>query len=297
VVLATVSILNRLTAPKRLLWMREISPEVHPFGPFVNASHFGGAMELVAPWLLGFGLAATFSASRRDRKSPSGELALMGACVCAAAAVLAASKMAVATIAVGCAILVGVAIYRGSGPKRIVLIAGSTLVVLALIVIAVAGPLRARLDTFAASQSGGVSMSTRGVAWAAGLRLAGDYPMAGCGFGALGDVLYAHIARGESGYWEEMHNDYFEVVVAGGAVAVVLVAWLAGNFLRRVVRVLRLDVGSGRTLPTLGLMLGLVALAAHEAVDFNLQIPANALLFVVLAAMCVSPLARSAEGS
>jgi hypothetical protein len=42
-------------------------------------------------------------------------------------------------------------------------------------------------------------------------------------------------------------------------------------------------------------VLGLLALAVHEAVDFNLQIPANALLFVAIAAMAVSPLAGSVE--
>jgi hypothetical protein len=294
--LAAVGILNRVTAPTRLLWLRDNPAEIHSFGPFVNPSHFGGAMELVAPWLLGYGLSATFGPSRRDRRSPAGELALLGACVCAAAAVLAASKMAVATIGLAYAVLIAVAIAVGQGRKRIVLIAGTVVVALALSAIALAGPLRARLAEFAATQSGGVSASSRGFAWTAALRLSKDYPVIGSGFGALADVLHAYLPRGEGGYWGELHNDYLEVCVAGGAIAAVLVTWLAVAYVRRVWGVVRMDTASGRLLPTLGIVSGLAALAVHEFVDFNLQIPANALLFVVTAAMCVSPLARSAEG-
>jgi O-antigen ligase len=92
-----------------------------------------------------------------------------------------------------------------------------------------------------------------------------------------------------------MHNDYLEVYLAGGLVAAALVLWLAAGFTTRVVRVVRSESARGRLLPSLGLALSLLAIAAHEAVDFNLQIPANALLFVALAAMAVSPLAGSPE--
>ena len=296
-VLAVVGILNRVTAPTRLLWLRDAPAEVHSFGPFVNPSHFGGAMELAAPWLLGYGLAATVHAGRPDRNRPGGVLALLGAGVCAAAAVLAASKMAAATIGLAYLVLIAVAIAGGRGRKRIVLIAVTAAAALLLCVVAIAGPLRGRVAEFAATHSGGLSLSTRGLAWTAGLRLAEDYPWTGSGFGALGDVLPAYLPRGESGYWSQLHNDYLELYVAGGAVAAVLVAWLTVTFGWRVWRVARSEAVSGRLLAMLGPILGLVALAVHESVDFNLQVPANALLFVVMAAMCVSPLARSAEGS
>jgi O-antigen ligase len=216
--------------------------------------------------------------------------------VCAVAAVLAASKMAVATIGVAYALLIAVAIAVGQGRKRIVLIVGTAIVAVALSVVAMAGPLRGRLADFAATHSGSVSQSTRGFAWAAALRLAGDYPVTGSGFGALADVLHAYLPRGEGGYWGELHNDFLEVYVAGGLIAVVLVVWLTVTYLARIWRVVLMDTASARLLPTLGIIAGLAALAVHEFVDFNLQIPANALLFVVMAAMCVSPRARSVEG-
>ena len=126
--------------------------------------------------------------------------------------------------------------------------------------------------------------------------MAGDYPLTGSGFGAFSDLFPAYLPRGESAYWLQLHNDYLEVYLAGGLIAVLLLAWLAVAFGVRAARVVRAESERGHLLPSLGLVLGLVALAAHETVDFNLQVPANALLFVVIAAMAVSPPARSAEG-
>lgn len=295
-VLAFVGILNRVTAPSRLLWLRDVPEEMHSFGPYVNPSHFGGAMELVAPWLLGYGLAATAHSGRPERQRLGGVLALLGAGVCAAATVLAASKMAVATIGVTYGVLIAFALAGASGRKRVVLIAGTAAAALLLGVIALAGPLRGRIVDFTSTHSGGLSSSVRGFAWTAGLRIAEDFSLTGTGFGVGGEVLPAYLPRGESGDWREFHNDYLELYVAGGAIAALLAAWLTVTYASRVWRVARLDAESGRLLPTLGLILGLVALAVHEFVDFNLQIPANALLFVVMAAMCVSPLSRSDEG-
>ncbi|MFB3105260.1 MAG: hypothetical protein ACE1ZA_10040, partial [Pseudomonadales bacterium] len=45
---------------------------------------------------------------------------------------------------------------------------------------------------------------------------------------------------------------------------------------------------SKRNLTATGLLIGLACLLAHAAVDFNHQIPANALLFVAVAGMVVS---------
>jgi O-antigen ligase len=93
-----------------------------------------------------------------------------------------------------------------------------------------------------------------------------------------------------------LHNDYLEVYLAGGLAAAALVAWLAVGYATRAFGVVRSELARGSGLASLGLALGLLALAAHEAVDFNLQVPANALLFVVIAAIGVSPLAPTAEG-
>jgi hypothetical protein len=290
-VLAVAGVLNHLTSPASLLWMRDAPVETRPFGPYVNPSHFAGVMELAVPWLLGYGLVTVRRTGEPDRIRAGRVLALVGAGICASAAVLAASKLAVATISVACVILIGVAIAGSRGRARMVLLAGTAAAALLFCALALSGPLRGRISDFAAVRQGEVPTNYRGLAWSAGCRLAADYRWTGSGFGTLGEALPAYLPRGESGYWAQLHNDYLEVYVVGGLVAVALLSWLAATFAHRLWRVALSDAGSGRLLPRLGLVLGLSALAAHEFVDFNLQIPANALLFVVVAAMSVTPIA------
>jgi O-antigen ligase len=127
--------------------------------------------------------------------------------------------------------------------------------------------------------------------------MARDYAVTGSGFGAFSDLIPAYLPRGDDGAWLQLHNDYLEVGLAGGFVAAALVAWLALAYAARIARVVRSEFARGRGLPSLGLTLGLGALAVHEAVDFNLQVPGNALLFVVIAAIGVSSLRRATEGS
>jgi hypothetical protein len=297
VTLAIVGILNHMTAPDRLLWIRTAPESTRPFGPYVNPDHFAGVMELGVPWLLGYGLMTLARRGAPARLRAGHVLALTGGGVGIAAAFLAASKTAALTIGVSSAVLIAIAAWRGRGRMRWGLVAGSAACVLLLGAIAFSGPLRGRLEDFRAAHEGGLSTNDRNIVWTVGLGMAKDYALTGSGFGAFREVIPAYLPRGDSGLWLQLHNDYLEMVLAGGLVAVTLVAWLAAVFASRVVRAVRAESADGRLLPSLGLAMGLVALALHEIVDFNLQIPANALLFVVLAAMSVSPVARSLEGS
>jgi O-antigen ligase len=290
--LAVFGIFSHLSAPDRLMWLRRASVETRPFGPYVNPSHFAGAMELAVPWLLGCGLGALLHRRTADGKAEGGLVALAAAVVCAAAALLAASKMGAATIGVAVMVLIATTIRRERA--RWYLLAGSVAAVLALLGIAAYGPLAGRVADFESSRQG-ISAGTRGLVWMAGLRMAGDYVLMGSGFGAFSDLIPAYLPPGDSASWQQLHNDFLEVYLAGGVVAVALVGWLAVAYALRMARAVRSEFARKRGLPSLGLGLGLLALAAHEIVDFNLQVPANALLFVVTAAIGLSPLAGAAE--
>jgi O-antigen ligase len=293
-VLAVVGILNHVAAPDRLLWLRAAPDGTRPFGPYVNPDHFAGAMELAFPWLLGYGLMPPARLGAGGRGPDGRILAVAGAVICAAATLLAASKTAAGTIAVASVVLIALAIRRTR--NRWFLFAGAAVAALLLGAIAFHGPLQERFADFAAGRRASMSPNFRGLAWTAASRMAGDYPLTGSGFGAFGDLIPTYLPRGDKEAWYQLHNDYLEVCLAGGLVAAALVAWLTVAFGVRVARVVRSEFARGRGLPMLGLVLGLIALALHEVVDFNLQVPANALLFVVIAAMGVSPLAAAAEG-
>jgi putative inorganic carbon (HCO3(-)) transporter len=113
----------------------------------------------------------------------------------------------------------------------------------------------------------------------------GDYPLTGTGAGSF-YAIFPLYQRGEvQAYYDHAHNDYAEFAVELGLPAVALLGsgvllslGVAFSAQRR--RQDNLMKGLG-----LGAGMGMLALLIHSSVDFNLQIPANAAMFMVLMAL------------
>ena len=113
-----------------------------------------------------------------------------------------------------------------------------------------------------------------------------DYPLTGTGAGSFAST-YPMYDSGKVGFvfYKHAHNDYLQFAAEFGlpglamlAAIVLLSLWQAARAqLERHDRMLR---GLG-----CGVLMAIVALLIHSAVDFNLQIPANAATFVVILAM------------
>jgi len=118
------------------------------------------------------------------------------------------------------------------------------------------------------------------------LEIVRDYPLTGTGAGSFAST-YPMYDSGKVGFWyyKHAHNDYLQFAGEFGlpglammAGIVILSLWHAARAqLRRHNRMMR---GLG-----CGVLMAIVALLIHSAVDFNLQIPANAATFVVILAM------------
>jgi hypothetical protein len=74
-----------------------------------------------------------------------------------------------------------------------------------------------------------------------------------------------------------------------------MIGWLAWGYGRRALALLRSGHGIRSHLSRCGALFGVIALSLHALVEFNHQMPANALLFVVVAAAAVTPRAGNAE--
>ncbi len=82
-VVSLFAIVQYLTFNGKLYWIRALPPRAGPFGPFVNADHFAGLVELTAP----FGLAMLLQGTaRRDQLPMLGLFAVlpMGALILSA---------------------------------------------------------------------------------------------------------------------------------------------------------------------------------------------------------------------
>ena len=118
------------------------------------------------------------------------------------------------------------------------------------------------------------------------LQIVRDYPLTGAGAGSFGSVIPMY-EDGDTGsfVWEYAHNDYLQFAgefgLAGFAMLggiVLLSVWMAISAqVRRRDQMMR-----GMAC---GILMAIVAMLIHTAIDYNLQIPANAATFVVILAM------------
>ena len=114
------------------------------------------------------------------------------------------------------------------------------------------------------------------------INMAKDFPIFGTGTGTFHHVYPIYKTLESQLYWEHAHNDYLELLsdngLAGSMIVlsgVVIFLWktLTKWWERRHYYVKGV---------TLGGVCSIVAILVHSLVDFNLHIPANALIFSII---------------
>jgi tetratricopeptide (TPR) repeat protein/O-antigen ligase len=285
--LAVFGLIYAATSNGKLYWVRELSALAHPFGPYVNPNNFGAVMELATPWLAGYAVA---SLRLRRPGQPWSELRapvfVAGALLCLVAGLASASKASAVLLLVALTAL-GLISVRGWRARSAVVGAAVAFAAVSVVLLAETR-LGERMQEFVDRIGGGAGEIDRWVGWRTSLPYFADYPLTGSGFGSFRDVFPAYMPPGELARWRQLHNDYLEVLVEGGTIAGILLAWLVLAYVLRLAR-----SRSWRGHPEMaGLLIGLATLAVHAGFDFNHQIPANGLLFVVLAGIAASCAAR-----
>ena len=116
-----------------------------------------------------------------------------------------------------------------------------------------------------------------------------DYPLLGIGPGNFATIFTQYQPPGLASRSMYAHNDYLHFTSEVGLPLVAIVVWmiiaLYKKGFKKMKNTSRLVRGT-----TLGSLAGITAILVHSISDFNLHIPANALLFTVLAALVVAPL-------
>jgi len=135
---------------------------------------------------------------------------------------------------------------------------------------------------------GGLSESVEARTEAArtALAIVQDFAIVGTGGGSFYNVFLSYRTPQYSfAYVDHAHNDFVEIACDYGLTGLTLLGLLVALTLWKTVLVL---ARRHATLPrgiAFGVAMSIVALLIHSTVDFNLQIPANALTMVVILAM------------
>jgi O-antigen ligase len=275
-----LAIIQHFTSGAEIYWMSDLKIEGEPWGPFVNRNHFAGFVELTLP--MGLALMA-FHGVRRDLVP----LATLMTIVPISALILSASRAGIIGFGLEVGILVLLARSRKAWQGRRAT-AAAIVALAALAIVAWVGTGRA-IERFSGSSVRAVTVSRRVSMFRAAAHIFLDHPIKGSGLGTLVDVFPAYENAYDGRLVDHAHNDYIEGLAETG-----LFGGLCGVvFLWMLYREGRKNFTAEQGHFSRGLhaaaIMAVCGLLLHSFVDFNLQIPANALFFLLQAYLVTAP--------
>lgn len=270
-----------------------------PFGPFINRNHFAGWMLMALPVALG----AWYSDIERLREHTlggvrnrlvllttpiGGRLVLMGfgCALMGLSLLMTRSRSGIGALGV-MVLLAGAVLVRRQATWRVRL---ATIVVFGVLVTSAAA--WAGLDVisskFRQDSTSLDSVGGRIPIWRDTVRILYDFPLAGSGLNTYGTAMMVYQSARREIHFQEAHNDYLQLASEGGLLLGIPILIACGVVVRNVRQRFDEAPKSGSTYwLRVGAVLGMVAIAAQAVFEFSLQMPGNAVLFALLAAMAL----------
>ena len=277
---AAFALLQGISPNGRLYWLRQPRLGGWIYGPYVNHNHYAGLMEMLIPIPLVVSLARI--APPKERIA-----AACAAAVMAGTIFLSGSRGGMLGLLTELVVL-AVVLVRHRYDWRKAAAFGLFLLLLAGLMTWLGGEeLTRRLATMHSSQTD-ISNDMRFQINRDGLRMFWKRPVLGWGLGCF-PVAYPQFRTFYTNFFiNQAHDDYLQLLVEMGLLGLGTVVWYLVVLFRRAGRKVRnwsSEVGGAVTLACL---LGIIGILVHSAVDFNLEIPANAALFYVFCTVAAS---------
>ena len=286
--LAIFGLSQSFTSPTKIYWIREL-PQSTAFGPFINRHHFAGYMELTLALPLGLLFAGAVDKEKRI-------LYLFIAAMMGVALFMTTSRGGVISLVAEVLFFVVVTAFWRKEDKRtgrktsrvrgaaLRLAFGLALIVSLVIGVSMLGGGDVPLSRLVDSVNTNDPTTGRAHFWAVTVDMIKAHPFLGTGLGAFGVIYTGFDTRNGSLRLEQAHNDYLQILSDGGIVGALLgLAFVVLLFGRAFYRMKTRDhFRRGVALAALG---GCFAVLVHSFFDFTLHTAANALLFLMLAAL------------
>ena len=273
-VLATFSLLQGISPNGKLYWVRVPSLGGWIYGPYVNHNHYAGLMEMLIPVPLV--LCLTHLTHSKQRIAAATAAAIMAGTI-----FLSGSRGGMLAL-LGELILLAVVLVKQRRDLRTAMALGVFLLISVGLLGWLGGDeLLRRLATVQSAHTE-LSADMRVQINRDGLRMFLSKPIFGWGLQAF-PIVYPQFRTFYTNFFvNQAHNDYLQLLVEMGLIGFGTTIW----FLVVLCRSASKKIGSWTSqvsgAMTFACSMGFTGILIHSAVDFNLQIPANAALFYVI---------------
>jgi putative inorganic carbon (hco3(-)) transporter len=258
-------------------------------GTYLNKDQFAGLLESILPFALMYGMALLYPRQKRGVSSAASVIKACGV-LCVAVGIFFAitssfSRMGFVSTLVSLFVMGALALgSRLSGWKKWSALAGLAALILLVFVFA---PPNQLIEAFGNIPSEQITEG-RWPIWRDTLRLIAAYPLFGCGLGNYYPALMPYQTSGLNVAWVNAHNDYLELVSELGIVGFLIPATLMFAVCARAMRAVVSGINCEVRFLALACAGGLAAVLIHSLADFNLYVPANAMVLAWISGLSVS---------
>ena len=281
------------------IYTRQVSSWV--YGTFVNKNHFAAYMEMVI--LLVFGLlVARFKAAANDIETPPEEKYIKAfffafvLVMMVSAHLLSGSRGGFISLGAGMLCFLLLLSLRGLSGKKLSIVMLVFMLTLGTVIVFQAEKILPRLETLTQERVD-ASVAVRQKLWQDAVHIFQDYPVVGSGSGTFSHLFRRYRSFRSTFIYEYAENDYLQLLAESGIVGVGLLFAAALLFFARALSSWKHQRSRWNLAVTSGGLCAMLSLLLHALVDFPFHIPANTLLFVVIAALCFSPAEGKRRGS
>ena len=289
--LGTVAIAQHATAPRMIYWTW-LARSHTALTPYVNKNDFAAWLIMAIPLTAGYLMTRIYArrhggadapAVRLDAVSDTKNVWLaVSVCVMLAALLTSVSRAGLAGEMAGS--LCFLALARGRVGRR-----GLWPLMLGVIVALAVAIAYVNMDALSTRLNETIEKGLDGgrvAIWRETWPMVKDFWLTGVGAGTYERGMLAYWQHPGLYYVNHAHNEYLQFAAEGGLLLSALVALAAGAGVRQIVRALRRDE-SPLSWIRVGAASGMVAIAVQGIWDTGLIMPANAILFALLAASAV----------
>lgn len=243
-----------------------------------NHNHLAGFLSMAIPLFLGLFLVKT-------RRLPLLLAMIYMSCFLVAVHVMTLSRGGWMSLSASLTIMFCILLLQKRFKRKKLLVAIFASLAIVLLFILSSTDTLERLLTLTEEETV-LGMSGRVIAWSGVLEMISNHPLLGNGPGSFATIFTQFQLPGMARRFFYAHNDYLQLIAEVGLLVIPATCWLLFLLLREGLR--KIQSKSRQTWGiSLGAMVGCLTIIFHSFGDFNLFIPANALLFTVLVALVV----------